>query len=247
MKSSTHQIQRGFSLVETVIAIGVVAVLLSGFLIVFTPAAAGIRASINSEKSRRLVATLEQELVTLRGENQKSEFATGFNKAFEYIKRSGGQSASPDDALLVYKYRASLSSTRTDGTPEPVDTVEDNIAGRDYVMQNMLRRKSDNQFLVDLPAVEGPIYLVKCTQLVLTIDDDEDMMTLGVPGEIYQMGPDAPVCPDAQSYEESVITFVADFYEIPTKSVSFFSSETFENIVKTEGKPLFTRNLSVRR
>jgi prepilin-type N-terminal cleavage/methylation domain-containing protein len=38
---------RGFTLLETVIAIGVLAVLLTGFIIVFAPAAEGIKKSIN--------------------------------------------------------------------------------------------------------------------------------------------------------------------------------------------------------
>ena len=37
-----------FTLMETVIAIGVLAVLLTGFMAVFTPAAQGIRRSISS-------------------------------------------------------------------------------------------------------------------------------------------------------------------------------------------------------
>ena len=87
-------------------ALGVVAVLLSGFLIVFAPAAKGIKESINSKAATRLVNTLEQELVSLRGNAQSAEFSTGFDKAFEYIKGSIGTAtnpADPENALLVYK------------------------------------------------------------------------------------------------------------------------------------------------
>ncbi|MCP5533718.1 MAG: prepilin-type N-terminal cleavage/methylation domain-containing protein, partial [Akkermansiaceae bacterium] len=38
--------RRGFTLLETVIAIGVLAVLLTGFILVFAPAAAGIKKAI---------------------------------------------------------------------------------------------------------------------------------------------------------------------------------------------------------
>ena len=56
---------------ETVIAIGVLAVLLTGFMIVFAPAAAGIRKSINVQEADRLASTLEQELVTPPGHGRK--------------------------------------------------------------------------------------------------------------------------------------------------------------------------------
>ncbi|MEN9974751.1 MAG: hypothetical protein RLZZ282_757, partial [Verrucomicrobiota bacterium] len=58
--SSRH---RAFTLIETVIAIGVLAVLLTGFMMVFAPAAAGIRSSLSLHEADRLSSTLEQEMV----------------------------------------------------------------------------------------------------------------------------------------------------------------------------------------
>ena len=65
-RSSRHLATEGFTLMETVIAIGVLAVLLTGFLAVFTPAAQGIRRSISSQQADRLASTLEIELTTSR-------------------------------------------------------------------------------------------------------------------------------------------------------------------------------------
>lgn len=239
----------GFSLIETVIAIGVVAVLLSGFLIVFAPAAKGIKDSINSKSAARLVNTLEQELVSLRGNAQSTEFATGFDKAFEYIKESS--ESDPDNALLVYKYRASLNNNRaSDGTPEPVNSVENQIPGEDYVVRNMMRRKGDPEFVLDIPAIEGPVYVVKCIQLVR---DAGGELTSGTPGQIFNADDPLTAADEsttqaatAAEYNRAVIAFVADFYSLPSRGFAFFDTQ-FESLYPKLSRPAFSRNLAVRR
>jgi len=61
MRASTNTFRRGFTLMETVIAIGVLAVLLTAFMAVFGPATRGVRRSINVQEADRLAATLEKE------------------------------------------------------------------------------------------------------------------------------------------------------------------------------------------
>lgn len=244
MKAPTQTSRPGFSLIETVIAIGVLAVLLTGFMIVFAPASAGIRKALNSQDAARLVATLEEELVTVRtGET----YPTGFDKAFACIKGSGGASA--DDALLIYKYRASLTEAlRSDGTRPPVvvnqpSDEKELIPGVNYVVQNMMRRKGDAEFLTDLSQIHGQIYMVRCTQL--TMDAATNQLVLRTKGQIVNAkDPGTPVDPD--TYEHAVITFVADFYPCPSKAVDYFDG-AFSDLFITESKPMFSRNLAVRR
>lgn len=236
MKKPSSSRKRGFTLLETVIAIGVLAVLLTGFIIVFAPAAAGIKKSINVQEADRLASTLEQELVTLRtGDTEQ----TGFEKAFNRIMKSN----SANDALLAYQYRASLSSTRPDGTPDPVASINDKMPGKDYVVQTMVRRKSDNEFTADLPAVEGGVYLVKCTQLVF--DATSGGMKLGTAGTIKDPKGTAAYT-KSDDYPEAVIAFTADFHTLPSKSASYFSS-AFTKTFTAAKNPVFSRNLAVRR
>ena len=227
--------RRGFSLIETVIAIGVLAVLLTGFMIVFAPAAAGIRRAISIQEADRLASTLEQELVTSRGSQPKP----GFNKAFDWLKDSN----SPQTALLIYQYRGSLSGKRADGTPDPVPDAAGKLAGKDYAVQSMVRRKDDPEFLKDLNALEGGVYLVKCRQLVYNAQGE---LIPGTAGQIRDPKPEGASATGADQYPDAVIAFAAEFYALPGRSEGYFGTP-FTTFFNKPNKPVFTRNLAVRR
>ena len=230
--------RRGFTLLETVIAIGVLAVLLTGFILVFAPAAAGIKKAIDVQEADRLASTLERELVTLRdGQN----YSTGFDKAFKWIEESD----SANDALLVYQYRGKLTSVRADGTPEPEPLVKGKVPGKDYIVQTMVRRKSDSDFLKDIEGLEGAVYLVKCTQLVF--NKGSGQLETGTPGTIKDPKGDGGSFSDSDQFPEAVIAFTADFYTLPGRNKGFFSSSAYTDAYNRSTNPVFSRNLAVRR
>lgn len=241
MKPFRSHRSRGFTLLETVIAIGVLAVLLTGFMVVFTPAAEGIRKSINVQQADRLASALEQELVNLRGtETALNGPKTGFNKSFEWIKESGNEAT----ALLIYQYRGEIAGTRrTDGSPRPVSGASEKSPGRDYIVIPMVRRKNDSNFNDDLPAVEGPVYLVKCTQLIFAGGE----LRLGTPGVIRDPKDGGNAASTSDLYPEAVIAFAADFHQLPAKTAGYFSGAAFTKRFATAKNPVFTRNLAVRR
>jgi type II secretory pathway pseudopilin PulG len=252
MKPTPTSFKRAFTLLETVIAIGVLAVLLTGFMIVFAPAAAGIRKSISVQEADRLATTLEQELVTLRSgqeatlEQKSSTSYTGFDKAFSWIMKSN----MANEALLVYQYRGRMPSSAgdlrsDDQTPIPVPDIRDKVPGKDYVVQTMVRRKSDPKFKDDLLAVEGGVYLVKCTQLVF--DTATGNLKVGTPGKIVD--PKGTVeARNADEYPEAVIAFTADFHNLPARSAGFFDAPNgFGKSFTNAKNPVFSRNLAVRR
>lgn len=236
MKPSPFQRQRGFTLLETVIAIGVLAVLLTGFMVVFAPAAEGIRKSINVQQADRLASALEVELVTPRG----TSTTTGFDKAFNWIKDSN----SANNALLVYQYRAKVSGTpRSDGTPEPEPQVKDNLPGEDYVVVPMVRQRSDTNLAADLAALEGAVYLVKCTQLVF----ENGELKLGTAGTIKNPKGTGGTASSSDAYPEAVIAFAADFHLLPARTNSYISGSAFTDKFAKVRNPVFSRNLAVRR
>jgi len=239
MKAFTSRNRRGFTLIETVIAIGVLAVLLTGFIIVFTPAADGIRKTISTQQADRLTSALEQELVTLRGSTETTEFKTGFNKAYTFIKESNAA----DEALLVYQYRGDLEAERrSDGSLEPKSSIDGKLPGEDYLVVPMARRLSDAIFIEDLAAVEGPVYLVKPTQLIY----DANQLVLGEPGQIKNPK-DGSAAATADAYTEAVIAFAAEFHPMPTNAAGYFTGPEFAKKFAKAKTPVFTRNLAVRR
>lgn len=238
MKVPSRPRKSGFTLLETVIAIGVLAVLLTAFMYVFGPAMAGIRKSINVQEADRLASTLERELGTLRTGQQSADIKTGFDKAFQWVK----QSNDANNALFVYQYRGDPSKLRSDNSLEPVERTGV-TAGKDFVVQPMVRRLSDPLFAKDIAAVEGPVFVVKCTQLVF---DKSNGMVAGSAGEIRDPQDGTPVAsPD--DFKEAVVAFSAEFYGIPGNSESFLLGEGFKRRFRSSAKPIFTRNLAVRR
>ncbi|MCW1921825.1 prepilin-type N-terminal cleavage/methylation domain-containing protein [Luteolibacter arcticus] len=242
MKFNKSRTDRGFTLMETVIAIGVLALLLTAFLAVFGPATTGLRRAISVQEADRLAAALERELVTVRPSGGGSAtYPTGFDKAYEWIK------AAPDkgNEILLYQYRGDPSQLRSDGTMEPY-TNAGGVAGKDFIVQPAVRQRSDDELLEDLKALDGRIFAVKLTQLVFS----GGQLTRGTEGEITDPTPDdgdpAGTGSGSDSYPEAVIAFAAEFYIIPNSAPEYVGPNGKFNVANLT-KPVFTRNLAVRR
>jgi type II secretory pathway pseudopilin PulG len=246
MKTPSHsfdtklrRLRAAFTLTETVIAIGVLAVVLTGFIAVFTPAAQGIRRAISSEQADRLTTTLEMELATLRKGQDSPEPATSFDKAFDWIK----DGKTPATAIFVYQYRGNPAIIRGDGTPEPMVDITGE-PGKSYIVQSMARRLGDTELANDLKAIEGSVFFVKPTQLVFAAGE----LKPGTAGKIMNADTPATEAANATAYKEAVIAFSAEFHSVPTKSIAYLTSPTFTTrFNSTSIKPIFTRNLAVRR
>lgn len=233
-------VQGAFTLMETVIAIGVLAVLLTGFVAVFTPAAQGIRRSISSQQADRLTSTLERELVTLRTGQEPTAAKTGFDKGFTWLKEGNDGSK----AIFVYQYRGDPASSRSDGTPTPLPNVSGE-PGKDYLVQSMARRADDSEFQEDLAALDGAIFFVKTTQLVFSADK---LIASTQPGQItYAENGGQVVAADSNAYKDAVIAFSAEFHSVPTKAFSYLTGAAFKTRFEKAKNPIFTRNLAIRR
>lgn len=236
----------GFTLMETVIAIGVLAVLLSGFIAVFAPAAQGIKRAVNSQQADRLASTLEKELVTLREGQSPTTAETGFEKAFQWIEQGDRFSR----AILVYQYRGDNNSARrTDGSLQPLDNISGE-PGVDYTVVSMVRRMNvntpaDQELLEeDFGALEGTVFYVKTNQLVY---NGTSMTLSSTPDEISDPRNPNDKYSDSALYPDAVIAFSAEFYSVPTKSIDYLGSDAFRDRYNNFDKPVFTRNLAVRR
>ena len=221
---------------ETLIALSVMTVLISGFLAVFGPATASLKRAFSIEEANRLQSTLEREFSMVRAAGVDQEFAQGgaFEKAFDWIEKSNESS----HAIILYQYRGDQARTREDGTFEP--HVEEGIAGEDFLVVPMARRVSDPLLKEDLEAVSGRVFAVTMTQLVF---DDGEIR----PGEVGQV-----VDPhnhgdsyngDAENFPEAVVAFEASFYLLPTVSYDYISNLDLSRLKKAA----FKRPMAARR
>jgi prepilin-type N-terminal cleavage/methylation domain-containing protein len=230
---------RGFTLLETVIAIGVLAVLLTGFMYVFGPAASGIRRAINFQEADRLASALEKELVTVR--ERGNSVTSGFEKAYEWIENSYNSR----EAIFVYQYRGDPSDLRPDGTMTAMPKAQGS-PGKDYVVMPMARRMSDTLFMEDLKAIEGPLFFVKCLQLTYNGTGDEMEAKESSKGKIQDPEGDGGGG-SAKDYPQAVIAFAAEFHSLPAKSAEYLTGTPFKTRFEQAKTPVFVRNLAVRR
>ena len=238
--------RHGFTLMETVIAIGVVAVLLTTFLAVFGPASAGIRKALSAQEAGRLTNSLERELSSLR-EGPDGAYENAFHKAFEWIRDSGKE----DKAVFLYNYRGDPQQIREDASLEPF-ALANGQSGRDFILQPAVRRfgDADQDFREDLERIEGRVYLVKMTQMIY--DDAQDpVLVPGTHGQIKNMHSHEPI-DNVVDYPGAVIAYTADFYALKSNKFDYIErldliDDNGDGDPDLLGKPLFSRNLGVRR
>ena len=244
----------GFTLVETAIAMGMVAVMISSFMVVFGPALEGIDKSLSAKEADRLTNALELELNVLRnGET----YGTTFDKSFWWIKQSPQNSKNP---VLIYQYRGNPASLvsghpdyRGDGTMAPFtyNATNPGIPGVNYVIQTSVRRLNDAvdssiiQAELAPGVLEGKVYYAKLLQLSKGADPlaEDKMETHENPSDVYN--PQATtVTVDFTQYTEAVLAFRAEFYEVKPALYSYINN-TWS--VANVGNPVITKNMAVMR
>lgn len=252
MNNSLIKRNSGFTLVETVIAMGIIAILITAFLGAFSPAIRGVQKAISTKDVNRLASTLENEFAYLSKEDRNT-YDSVFEKAYEWIEETDG--VTKDGAILLYQYRGDPGNLRDDGSFNPITNINGHIPGEDYVLQSVVRRLGDPRVEEELQpgVVEGRLFYVKLTQLIF----GENGMELGTIGEVIDPTLDANGSRDDVSsfadYPEAVIAYQAEFYVLRSNIFAYvnsnFSLEDGNNDGHPEatGRSVFTRSMSVRR
>jgi len=235
----------GFTLVEIAIAIGMMAVMISSFMVVFGPAIQGIDKSLSAKEADRLASALEHELSVVRnGET----YATPFEKSFWWIKQSPLDSKNP---VLIYQYRGNPNSVRTDGTLNPYayNAANPGTPGVNYVIQTSVRRLNDTFHNAKIQAelapgvLQGKVYYVRMTQL--RYDTSGQLVDTTSPNNITNLYPTHANTATPASYtDDAVLPFKASFHEVKPALWSYVN-DTWS--VNNRGDAVFTRNMAVTR
>ena len=241
IRTSSRYPHFGFTLIETVISIGVVATLLVTFLAIFGLATDTLHETINSREADRLVSALERELAILREDELDDDTKTAFDKAYEWIDKS---SQGSDAKILLYTYEGDPSAVRDDGSLVPLAAGVGDLGSRlatssvKFVEGGGLT----DEMRAELEATSSPVFYVKTTQLVY----EDGKLVPGEPGIVPPHDGQAPLdggVTPADAYPEAVIAYSAAFYLLPTNSPEYVGSFSAEDL----RRPLFTRSLAVRR
>ena len=249
MKLRRRSIKAGFTLVETVMAMGIITIMITAFLAAFGPAVQGIRKSISAKEANRLSTSLEYELSILRP-GEEVTHPTSFAKAYTWIEES--LSTTKNNFVLIYQYRGDPNNVRSDGTLEPY-AGNDGLPGQDYVLQSVVRRLGDPNVASELApgVVEGRVFYVRMKQLIF---DSGELVLTTSPGTIIDPTEPRDAVTDHTDYPEAVIAFQAEFYVLKSSLSAYVNSPGFAFVDDNNdghpdatGKPAFVRNLAVRR
>jgi prepilin-type N-terminal cleavage/methylation domain-containing protein len=238
MKAKKVCKRKGFTLVETVIAMGIITIMVTAFLAAFGPAVQGIRKSISAKEANRLATTLESELSILRFGDTNT---TAFEKAFKMIEASG---ATTDDAIvLLYQFRGDPADVRDDGTLNPQTDRSKQVPGKDYVLQSVVRLLSDTATVKAELApgvVEGRVFYVRMKQLVFNAGGELIIST----NDTRILDPHSPNAAKSYTdYPEAVIAFQAEFYALKSSLYGYAAKYK----PSSDDRAVFTRNMAVRR
>ena len=245
--------RKGFTLVETVIAMAIIAVLITAFIGVFGPSVRGVQKSISRKEVQRLVTTLEREFSSLKPGADQIEYDNVFHKAFEWVEESG--SGDIDNAILLYQYRGDINSPRPDGTLNPHTDTRAQIPGQDYVLQSVARRVNEAEVEEELQpgVVEGRVFYIKATQLVKNEDGWEESEDSGIVDPIISSGDSSASISSHEDYPEGSLAFQAKFYVLRSNIFAYVSN-TFDlsdsngdGDPDVTGRPIHTLNMAVLR
>ena len=239
--------RRGFTLVETLLALGLVSILISIFLMVFVPSRTMVLDALGRQNAESVTSVLRAEMATLKpGEvaqpgarkSSANRFVTPFDKAFNWLQRS----KKPETAVVVFSYRADTSKKRADGV-YPALQGNRNLPGLSTQLVTVACPMDDTRYAKFIPDAVGPVYIVRMTQLVY--NGKGGYRLAARPGEIVGASkPDSYVSKEGDGEPWGAAVFYrADFYLMQPKIPARYKGRSWAQL----GNPSFSANLSFRR
>lgn len=259
--------KRGFTLLETIVALGIAAIALSFFIAAFAPATLGIKKASRAQEAKNLVSALEAEMGIVRnseGSGGSSLYDNPFDKAFQWVKRNG---ANGSGLLVAFQYRAnSQQATDTDGNyPAYTGDVTGTATSQAMILQN---RVCPIENIVSPPSVtagysdadryaqvEGGAFVMELTQMVydnngaLVVHDDRGEVVDPNNASGAAVSAYDSVTGTTLAFPEAVLLYQVDVYFLKSSDPSYLSG-TIDGVADfdaTLGKPIYSTQLGVFR
>ena len=239
---------RGFTLMETLLAIALVGVLLSIFLTVFVPARGLVRQALTRQEAERITGILRAELSCLRDDeladkgaksSSENKYLSTFDKGFHWLRKT----ARPSGAIVIFSYRADLSKpVRKDGT-FPAVPAGKSVPGKNMQLVTIACPMDDPVHRDDIRDAVGPVFLVKMTQLEHKNNGEYRMVNS--PGLVSAASSPENYVSQAGKREAwgGSLFCRAEFYHMSPPNPARYKGKTWNKL----GRPLFAANLSFHR
>lgn len=247
-ETSRFRLFRGFTLMETLLAIALVGTLLSIFLTVFVPARGMVQQALTRQEAERITGILRAEMSFLRADEQAPSSATSsspnsylspFDKAFYWLQAS----SKPTSSVVIFSYRADMSKNpQADGSYPSVPAAK-SVPGKNTQMMTLACPMDDRLHKDDIANAVGPVFIVRMTQLEPGKAGEYKLVKN--PGVITNASsPDRYVSsPNADEAWGGVVFYRADFFLMSPPNPARYKGKTWKQL----GRPLFSANLSFHR
>ncbi|MGN0869158.1 MAG: type II secretion system protein [Akkermansia sp.] len=247
-RMDVFRVRRGFTLMETLLAIALVGTLLSIFLTVFVPARGLVRQALTRQEAERITGVLRAEMSSLRADEEApasakssspTSFLSPFDKAFYWVRTS----VRPSTSVVIFSYRADTSKPpRADGSFPPV-AASKSVPGAHMQLVTVACPMNDRVHQNDIKDAVGPVFLVRMTQLV---DRGDGVYRANrAPGVIGSASAPEGFVSDRDDAEAwgGVVFCRADFFLMSPPNPARYRTKTWRQM----GRPLFSANLSFHR
>lgn len=239
---------RGFTLMETLLAIALVGTLLSIFLTVFVPARGMVQQALTRQEAERITGILRAEMSFLRADEEApasanasstNSYLSPFDKAFFWLRAS----SKPSSSVVIFSYRADLSkSPRADGSFPSIPAAK-SVPGKNSQLVSIACPMDDKIHKDDIKDAVGPVFIVRMTQLEQK--KNGEFKPVATPGTISNASSPEQFCskPGAAEAWGGVVFYRADFFLMSPPNPARYKGKTWKQL----GRPLFSANLSFHR
>lgn len=226
---------------ETLLAMALVATLVSIFLVVFIPARGMVQKSLAQQDVDRLVGVLKAEMKTIRQDersNKKSseeKYVNGFDKGFYWLRKT----REPDSAIVVFSYREDITKAPGPDGTRPAIPANESVPGETSNLVTIACPIDDKVHRKHIRDAVGPVYLVSMTQLEFKGGEWKENSK---PGVISGGGSPEDYIRSCASRELGgpCIFYRADFYMLNTPNPNIVKNKNWAKL----GRPIFSSVMS---
>lgn len=231
----------GFTLMETLLALALVATLVSIFLVVFVPARGLVHKSLAQQDADRLVGVLKAEMKTIRADERATDkssdgkYVNGFDKGFYWLRKT----REPDSAIVIFSYREDLTKAPGPDGTRPAIPAKESVPGETSNLVTIACPIDDKVHRKHIRDAVGPVFLVSMTHLEFKNGEWKENSK---PGVVSGAGSPEDYIKNCAQREAggSCIFYRADFYMLNTPNPNIVKNKNWKKM----GRPIFSATMS---